>query len=71
MGIYQPDIIVENKIIIEIKSSSYISKLDEKQLYFYLRNSEYQVGFIVNFSTPGLFFKRIIYSNRYKFKAVT
>ena len=37
--------------------------MDEKQLYFYMRNSNYEVGFLVNFSTPVLLIKRIIYTN--------
>lgn len=63
VGIYQPDLIVEDKVIIEVKSSRFSSVLDEKQLYYYLRNSNYELGFLVNFSTPKLFIKRIIYTN--------
>jgi len=66
VGVYQPDLVVENKIIIEIKSSRFNSKLDEKQLYFYLRNSQYELGYLVNFSTPKLLIKRIVYSNNQK-----
>lgn len=63
VGTYQPDIVVDDKIILELKSSTFTSKLDEKQLYYYLRNSSYQLGFLINFSTPRLFLKRIIYTN--------
>lgn len=63
IGVYQPDIVVDNKIIIEIKSSTIAPVLDEKQLYYYLRNSSYEVGILVNFSTPKLFIKRMIYTN--------
>ncbi len=66
VGIYQPDLLVEDKIILEIKSSKFTTKTDEKQLYHYLRNSEYKLGYLVNFSTPQLFIKRIIYSNSNK-----
>ena len=66
VGIYRPDFVVENKIIIEIKSSRFTSKVDEKQLYYYLRNSGYEIGFLVNFSTPKLYIKRIIYTNNRK-----
>ena len=62
-GAYKPDFTIDNKIIIEVKSSRYSTKLDEKQLYYYLRNSKYEVGFLVNFSTPKLCIKRIIYTN--------
>lgn len=63
VGIYQPDLIVDDKIIVELKSSRFTTKQDEKQLYFYLRNSKYELGYLVNFSTPRLYMKRIVYSN--------
>ena len=62
-GTYKPDFVVDNKIIVEIKSSSYTTRVDEKQLYYYLRNSNYEIGLLVNFSTPKLYIKRIIYTN--------
>jgi len=66
VGTYQPDFAVEDKIIIEVKSSRFTTKTDEKQLYHYLRNSQYELGYLVNFSTPRLYIKRIIYSNNRK-----
>jgi GxxExxY protein len=63
VGSYRPDLIVEDKIPIEVKSSSFTTKQDEKQLYHYLRNSNYELGYLVNFSTRKLFMKRIIYTN--------
>ena len=62
-GTYKPDFVIDNKIIVEIKSSSYTIRVDEKQLYYYLRNSNYEIGLLVNFSTPKLYIKRIIYTN--------
>lgn len=62
-GAYRPDFLVSDKIIVELKSSNITTKIDEKQLYYYLRNSKYEVGFLVNFSTPKLYIKRIIYTN--------
>src|SRR3989338_7582014 len=66
VGIYQPDLVVEDKILLEIKSSRFTTKTDEKQLYHYLRNSQYELGYLINFSTPQLYMKRIIYSNTRK-----
>jgi GxxExxY protein len=63
VGTYTPDLVIENKIIVEIKSSSFTTQMDEKQLYHYLRNSSYELGYLVNFSTPDLYIKRIIYTN--------
>lgn len=66
IGIYQPDLLIEEKILLEIKSSKFTTKTDEKQLYYYLRNSQYELGYLINFSTPRLFIKRIVYSNSKK-----
>ena len=63
VGWYQPDIVVDGKVILEIKSTRFTTKQNEKQLYHYLRNSEYELGYLVNFSTPKLYMKRIVYSN--------
>jgi len=63
MGSYKSDLIVDDKIIVEVKSSSFTTQKDEKQLYHYLRNSKYEVGYLVNFSTKRLYLKRIIYTN--------
>jgi len=66
VGTYKPDFVVDNKLIVEVKSSMLTTKIDEKQLYYYLRNSRYEVGYLVNFSTPHLHIKRIVYSNERK-----
>lgn len=66
VGTYQPDLVIENKIIIELKSSLFTTKMDEKQLFYYLRNSQYELGYLINLSTPKLFIKRIIYTNDLK-----
>lgn len=63
VGIYRPDLVVDEKISVEVKSSSFTTRQNEKQLYFYLRNSKYELGYLINFSTPKLYIKRIIYTN--------
>lgn len=63
IGTYQPDFLIDNSILLEIKSSRFTTKTDEKQLYFYLRNSKYELGYLINFSTPRLYIKRIVYAN--------
>ncbi len=63
MGRYRPDFIIDDVITVEVKSSQFTTKQDEKQLYHYIRNSRYELGYLVNFSTPSLYVKRIIYTN--------
>ena len=64
IGIYIPDLLVENKIIVEIKSKPFITKEDEKQFWGYLKNSEYQLGFLINFSPQKLLIKRFIHTQK-------
>lgn len=63
IGIYEPDFIIENKIIIEIKSVLNIPKVFEKQLYYYLRGTDYKVGYLVNFGSEKIEIKRRVYES--------
>lgn len=63
LGTYVPDIIVEDKIIIELKASSFTTKQDEEQQKSYLKASKFEVAYLVNFCTPQLYIKRLIYTN--------
>jgi GxxExxY protein len=37
VGIYRPDLVVNNSILIEVKASKLTTKRDERQLYYYLK----------------------------------
>jgi GxxExxY protein len=63
IGSYQPDFIVEDKIIIELKALEQMPRRMIDQLYSYLRNSNYELGFLINFKSDGVNMKRIIYTN--------
>ena len=63
IGSYQPDFIVEDKIIIELKALEQMPRKMVDQLYSYLRNSEYELGFLINFGLGGADIKRVIYTN--------
>ncbi|OGH19529.1 MAG: hypothetical protein A3F31_01280 [Candidatus Levybacteria bacterium RIFCSPHIGHO2_12_FULL_38_12] len=70
MGIYIPDFLVDNKIILEIKALEIVPRKLIDQLFDYLRNSSYELGYFINFSGPRLYMKRIIYTNDRKFSGV-
>jgi len=57
---FRADIIVENKVIIEIKSVEGIFNIHYKQLLTYLKVSELKLGLLVNFNDVPLFIKRIV-----------
>ena len=64
IGIYIPDIIINNTIIVEIKSKPLITKEDEKQFWSYLKGSLYKLGFLINFSPSELIIKRFIHTEK-------
>ena len=62
VGSYYADIVVEGKVILELKAAECITKEHEYQLINYLRATEYEVGLLLNFGKePAL--KRIIFTN--------
>jgi GxxExxY protein len=48
------DLIVDNKLILELKSVVEYKKLYEKQLYTYLRLMNCEMGYVVNFNTDNI-----------------
>lgn len=60
---YRPDFLVFEKIPIEVKATRMTIKQDRDQLYSYLRNSEFEVGYLFNFGTSKRYIKRVIYTN--------
>ena len=66
LGTYVPDFVIENKIIIEIKSSNFTTRSDIDQQRSYLRASSFEIAYLVNFSTPKLDIRRSIYTNNRK-----
>jgi len=61
VGEYFADIVVENKVIIELKSVSNINHFHEAQLLNYLKATGTKVGLLVNFKNPKVEIKRMIY----------
>ena len=62
VGEYYADLLIEGKIIIEVKSIAALTKAHTAQLINYLRISGCKLGFLVNFRNPVLEFKRYILS---------
>lgn len=64
-GTYYADIIVERKVILEIKVAEKISEAHIAQLDNYLRATDAQVGLVLNFGRKPEF-RRRIHSNKSK-----
>lgn len=65
VGEYFADIIVENKVIIELKAAEGIIEEHEAQLLNYLKATNIEVGLLFNFGKQPQF-KRQIFENEYK-----
>ncbi len=59
---YRIDILVENEIIIELKSVEIFHPVFEAQLLTYLKLADKKLGLLINFNVPNLIegFKRMI-----------
>jgi GxxExxY protein len=54
IGTFVLDLIIEDKIVLEIKATSETVNLFKAQLISYLKASPYQIGILVNFGTLQL-----------------
>lgn len=60
VGTTRIDLVVDNKIIIEVKATNINNSVFEKQLLSYLKSTGLSLGFLVNFGMNKLFIKRYI-----------
>jgi GxxExxY protein len=65
VGEYCADLIVEDKVIVELKAIQELTKIHETQLVNYLKATEIEVGLLINFG-PKLEFKRRVFSQHHK-----
>lgn len=63
VGVYQPDFIVENKVLLEIKALPFIGKKEEEQVWHYLCGTPYRLLLLVNFGRISADIKRIVYDS--------
>lgn len=63
VGEYFADLVVENTIILELKSAEKLCKEHEAQLLNYLKATKYELGLLLNFGKSAEI-KRKIYSKR-------
>ena len=57
---YYADLVIEDKVIVEIKSVEKIDNVHRAQLLNYLRISGLKVGLIINFARPKLEYERLV-----------
>ena len=60
VGEYISDLLVEDKVIVELKTVENIDKVHEAQLLNYLKATGIRVGILVNFKHPKAEIKRMV-----------
>ncbi len=59
---YIPDIICFDQVIVEIKAIKQLTSVDEAQLLNYLKATGKPVGVLLNFGSPKLEWKRMVFT---------
>ena len=65
IGWQTPDFIIDNKIILELKQGSRLSKKEIEQVTSYLKAGNKKLGILARFSTKGLAYRRVLYMDSY------
>jgi GxxExxY protein len=61
IGNYMADILVEDAIILELKTIESITKYEKAQTLNYLKATGLKLAIILNFAKDGLFHERLVY----------
>jgi GxxExxY protein len=65
VGKYYADLVVDNKVVLELKTAESICEEHEFQLINYLKATEFEIGLLLNFGKKPEF-KRKIFTNNFK-----
>ena len=68
VGDYFADLCINNSVVLEIKTVDTIAPIHEAQLLNYLRATEIELGFVLNFGPKPQFLRRILSNERKVFK---
>jgi ketol-acid reductoisomerase len=63
LGDFYADLIIEGRIVVELKAAKSIADEHVAQLLGYLRSSRMEHGLLINFGAPVLFVKKFVMSN--------
>ena len=60
VGVYVADILVEDRVVLELKAAQSLTKAHEAQLLNYLKASGKRIGLLVNFAHPKAEIRRFV-----------
>jgi GxxExxY protein len=65
VGVFRADLVVDGRVVVELKTAESINKAHEAQVLHYLRASAMEIGLVMNFG-PDARFRRIELQNMRK-----
>jgi GxxExxY protein len=65
VGEFRADMLVENSVLLELKSARSLDPAHEAQLLHYLKSTEIEIGMLLNFGTRPQF-RRLLFDNERK-----
>ncbi len=71
IGEYEADLVVDGKIVVELKSVSRFSSAHEAQAIHYLTATGMQLALLINFGAGSLEYRRVIKSERQNKKSAS
>jgi GxxExxY protein len=60
IGVHRLDLVVENKVVVELKTVERFSTCHTAQLLSYLKASGHKLGILVNFSKTKVEYRRVV-----------
>ena len=64
VGKFYADLIIENKLLLELKAAKSLDSTCESQLLNYLNAAKIQTGLLINFGSSSLQFKRMTIAHK-------
>lgn len=59
VGLFYADLLVENRVLLELKAVGYLIPEHKAQVINYLKATGIEVGLLINFGKPKLEYKRL------------
>jgi GxxExxY protein len=69
LALHRIDMVIDEKIVVETKSTQELHRTAERQVYNYLRATGYQVGLLLHFGPEPRFYRMVFRNGRFTRRA--
>ncbi|MDP3948461.1 MAG: GxxExxY protein [bacterium] len=63
VGDYRPDLVIDDKVLVELKALPFIGDTEKKQAWSYLKGSSYKLALLINFGPKKVEVERVVYDS--------